>query len=107
MEDLAVADVNPFPSPAGLPGLTCVRPQVPLEVEGVVEAFAAIVAQVLLDGAVALAVAVQHALQREAFAADEALEAHLQGETPALQRGGREGGVAHDTDPGRVPALQD
>lgn len=78
-----------LPASPCLPALTCVRPQVPLEVKGVVEAFAAVVAWVLLDGAVALAVAVQHALQREAFAADRALEVCLGGETPALREGGR------------------
>lgn len=51
------------------PFLTCVRADVPLQVEGVIEALAAEGAQVLLHLVVALEVPVKHALQAEGLAA--------------------------------------
>lgn len=54
---------------AHAPFLTCMRADVPLQVEGVVEALAAEGAQVPLHLVVALEVPVEHALQAEALAA--------------------------------------
>lgn len=67
---------HPFlpPPPAEQPGapgrsrLTSVGPDVPFQIKGVVEAFPAEGAQVSLHLAVALDVAVEHALQAEALA---------------------------------------
>ena len=51
---------------------SCVRPRMPLKVEGVVEAFAAESAEVSFHVAVALHVAVQQSLEAKVLAADAA-----------------------------------
>lgn len=56
--------------------LTCVCTHVPLQVEGVIEALAAEGAQVPLHLVVALEVAVEHALQAEALAAQVTVVNH-------------------------------
>lgn len=92
-------------------GLTGVRPHVPLEVKGVVEALRAARAPVPLDGAVALGVAGQQALEGEGLGAHPAPEvpaplgaAVLPGErrgqdaafgvVPGADLGGQRGAVA-------------